>query len=54
MRIIAGSQGDGTKARGINPSLEYELGKYDEDLWRGFDFVLDYMNKKNMKAIIAL
>ena len=51
---MAGSQGPKNRPKSISPSLEYEYNKYDDNLWKGFDFLLSEMKKRKMKAIVTL
>jgi mannan endo-1,4-beta-mannosidase len=54
LRIMGSTQGPDDKSRRIVPSLEYEKGKYNEDIWEGLDTFLNEMRKRNMKAVVTL
>jgi mannan endo-1,4-beta-mannosidase len=53
LRILAGAEGDGGDSR-VHPALQYEQGKYNEDLLDGLDFLLAEMRKRNMYAVLYL
>lgn len=53
LRILVGAEGDGGDSR-VHPALQYEQGKYNEDLLDGLDFLLAEMRKRNMYAILYL
>lgn len=53
LRILAGAEGDGGDSR-VYPALQYEQGKYNEDLLDGLDFLLSEMRKRNMYAVLYL
>lgn len=53
LRILAGAEGDGQDSR-VYPALQYEQGKYNEDLLDGLDFLLAEMRKREMYAILYL
>ena len=53
LRILVG--GDGGKYDfTVRPALQYEQGKYDEDLLDGLDFLINEMSKRNMYAVLYL
>ncbi|REH01187.1 glycoside hydrolase 5 family protein [Flavobacterium aquicola] len=53
LRILVG--GDGGKYDfTVRPALQYEQGKYDEDLLDGLDFLIAEMGKRNMYAVLFL
>ena len=54
LRIMGNTQGPDNKAKRITPSLEFEKGKYNNDLWEGLDIFLYEMGKRDMKAVIPL
>ena len=54
LRIMGSTQGPDDKPGRISPSLEYDKGHYNEDIWEGLDNFLYEMGKRNMKAVIAL
>ena len=51
---MAGSQGDSSNHKRISPSLQPSKGVYDEDIFKGFDFFLDEMGKRGMKAVVPM
>jgi mannan endo-1,4-beta-mannosidase len=53
LRILVGAEGDGGDSR-VNPALQFEQGKYNEDLLDGLDFLLAEMRKRNMYAVLYL
>ncbi|MEN9907352.1 MAG: hypothetical protein RLZZ540_493 [Bacteroidota bacterium] len=53
LRILVG--GDGGKYDfTVRPALQYEQGKYDQDLLDGLDFLIAEMGKRNMYAVLYL
>ncbi|MGE6353637.1 glycoside hydrolase 5 family protein [Flavobacterium sp. NPDC079362] len=53
LRIIVG--GDGGKYDfTVRPALQYEQGKYDNDLLDGLDFLINEMGKRKMYAVLYL
>ena len=53
LRILVGAEGDGGDSR-VHPALQYEQGKYNEDLLDGLDFLMAEMRKRNMYAVLYL
>ena len=53
LRILVGAEGDGGDAR-VHPALQYEQGKYNEDLLDGLDFLMAEMRKRDMYAILYM
>lgn len=53
LRILVGAEGDGGDSR-VHPALQYEQGKYNEDLLDGLDFLLSEMRKRKMYAVLYL
>lgn len=53
LRVLVGAEGDGGDSR-VHPALQYEQGKYNEDLLDGLDFLLAEMRKRNMYAVLYL
>ena len=53
LRILVGAEGDGGDSR-VHPALQYEQGKYNEDLLDGLDFLLAEMRKRHMYAVLYL
>ena len=54
LRIMAGGQGPDYRERRIVPSIEPQPLQYNEDVWIGFDFLLDEMRKRGMKAVVPI
>lgn len=54
LRVIAASEGDMDMKYCIHPALQTNPGIYNEDLWKGLDFLLSEMGKRDMKAIMVL
>jgi len=54
LRIMGSTQGPDNKSKRIVPSLEYEKGKYNEDIFEGLDTFLYEMGKRDMKAVVTL
>ena len=54
LRIMGNTQGPDNKPKRIVPSLEYDKGKYSEDIFEGLDIFLYEMGKRNMKAVVTL
>lgn len=53
LRILVGSEG-GTYDYTVQPALQYEQGKYNEDLLDGLDYLMAEMGKRNMYAVLYL
>lgn len=53
LRVLVGADG-GTYDFTVRPALQYEQGKYDEDLLDGLDFLIAEMGKRNMYAVLYL
>ncbi len=54
LRIVAGSEGNANTPWAIQPALQVEPGIYNEELWKGLDFVLSELKKRDMVAILCL
>lgn len=54
LRIMGNTQGPDDKKKRIVPTLEYDLGKYNEDIFEGLDIFLYEMGKRDMKAVVTL
>lgn len=54
LRLMAGAEGSGllNGVFRVGPSLQPERGRFDEDVLKGLDIVLDEMSKRDMTAII--
>ena len=53
LRILVGAEG-GKEDFQVKPALQYEQGKYNEDLLDGLDFLLNEMRKRKMYAVLYL
>jgi mannan endo-1,4-beta-mannosidase len=53
LRVLVGADG-GKYDFTVRPALQYEQGKYDEDLLDGLDFLMHEMGKRNMYAVLYL
>ncbi|OXA85337.1 glycoside hydrolase 5 family protein [Flavobacterium hercynium] len=53
LRVLVGADG-GKYDFTVRPALQYEQGKYDEDLLDGLDFLVHEMGKRNMYAVLYL
>ncbi|MDN3595115.1 glycoside hydrolase 5 family protein [Zunongwangia endophytica] len=53
LRILVGGEG-GIEDSQVNPALQYEQGKYNQDLLEGLDFLMNEMRKRNMYAVLYL
>ncbi|MBP6759023.1 MAG: beta-mannanase, partial [Flavobacterium sp.] len=53
LRILVGADG-GTYDYTVRPALQYEQGKYDQDLLDGLDFLMSEMGKRKMYAVLYL
>jgi mannan endo-1,4-beta-mannosidase len=54
LRIMAGGQGPDDREKRIVPSIEPSPLEYNEDVWIGFDFLLNEMRKRSMKAVVPI
>jgi len=53
LRVLVGADG-GKYDFTVRQALQYEQGKYDEDLLDGLDFLMNEMNKRKMYAVLYL
>ncbi|MCV9928287.1 cellulase family glycosylhydrolase [Flavobacterium sp. LS1R49] len=53
LRILVGAEG-GTYDYTVTPALQYEQGKYNEDLLDGLDYLIAEMGKRQMYAVLYL
>jgi mannan endo-1,4-beta-mannosidase len=53
LRILVGADG-GKYDFTVRPALQYEQGKYDDDLLDGLDFLISEMSKRKMYAVLYL
>ncbi len=51
LRVLAISEAS-TLKRAVTPAVLQSPGKVDETLWKGLDFLLDEMAKRDMKAVL--
>ena len=54
LRIMAGGQGPDDRDKRIVPSIEPKPMEFNEDVWLGFDFLLNEMRKREMKAVVPI
>lgn len=54
LRIVAATEADDDMRYAITPALQVAPGVYNNDLWKGLDFLLSEMGKRNMKAVMVL
>ena len=54
LRILAASEADVEMKYAVHPALQTAPGVYNEDLWKGLDFLLSEMEKRNMRAVVVL
>lgn len=54
LRILAGGDGNRHIASHIEPTLQTAPGVYNADLLEGLDYVLDALEKRDMRAVIYL
>jgi len=54
LRIQICSEGGDEIQFGVKPSLQTKAGEYNENLFRSIDFVLDELNKRELKAVLVL
>ena len=54
LRVLAASEADMQMKYAIQPALQAGPGKYNEDLWKGLDFLLVEMKKRGMTATMVL
>lgn len=54
LRLMASGEGPSTEPFRITPTLQESMGNWNEDIFKGLDFVLAEMSKRNMKAVLCL
>lgn len=54
LRILAGSEGSLETPWSVQPAMQKEPGTYNEELWKGLDFLLAEMKKREMTAVVCL
>jgi mannan endo-1,4-beta-mannosidase len=54
IRIMAATEGPDTEPSRAKPSLQPEAGKYNEAVFKGLDFALAEMGKRDMVAVLCL
>ncbi|MFY0687216.1 MAG: cellulase family glycosylhydrolase [Cyclobacteriaceae bacterium] len=52
LRVLASSEG--ADQYNVSPVLQTAPGAYSDQVWKGLDFLLDEMGKRNMKAVMVL
>lgn len=51
VRIMASSEGPDDQPYRMRPSLQPNLGEYNENIFQGLDYLLDAISKRNMTAV---
>lgn len=54
LRVVGLSEGPDGQPYRMLPAVQNEPGKFDEDVLKGLDFLLDEMRKRNMHAVVTL
>lgn len=54
LRIMGSSEGADTVSIRVNKSLLVAPGVYDESVFKGLDFLLDQLEKRDMKAVLCV
>lgn len=54
LRIMGASEGPDSEPFRVVPSLQPKAGEYNEEVFKGLDFLLSEMKKRNMVAVICL
>lgn len=54
LRVLVASEADQQMKFAIHPALQNGPGEYNEDLWKGLDFLLVEMAKREMTATMVL
>lgn len=54
LRVLAASEGDSEMKYSVHPALQTAPGVYNEDIFKGLDFLLAEMKKRDMKAVMVL
>ena len=54
LRVLAASEADQQMKFAIHPALQVGPGDYEEDLWKGLDYLLVEMRKRGMTATMVL
>ncbi|KAG1078184.1 hypothetical protein G6F42_024387 [Rhizopus arrhizus] len=54
VRIMASSEGPDDQPYRMRPSLQPNLGEYNENIFQGLDYLLDAISKRNMTAVMTL
>ena len=54
LRIMAASEGPNDAPWRISPALQEKPAIYNEDLWKGLDFLLVELSKREMHAVLCL
>lgn len=53
LRVLAGADGGNTDSS-VKPALQYEQGKYNQELLEGLDFFLNELKKRDMVAVVYM
>ncbi len=54
IRILGSSEGDMDSQYQVLPALQTSAGEYNEAVWKGLDFLLAEMAKRDMTAVVCL
>jgi mannan endo-1,4-beta-mannosidase len=54
LRIIASSEGNINTPWAVQPAMQKEPGVYNDELWKGLDFLLAEMKNRDMTAVVCL
>lgn len=54
LRVMASSEGPGTNADRMSPTLQPSPGVYDPDVWDGLDYLISEMNDRKMHAVMVI
>ncbi|MFN5762337.1 MAG: cellulase family glycosylhydrolase, partial [Sphingobacteriales bacterium] len=54
LRVMAGTEGPDTEGYRMLPSLQSAPGRYNEEVFKGLDFLLVEMGKRDMVAVMCL
>jgi mannan endo-1,4-beta-mannosidase len=54
LRVMAATEGPDTEPYRITPSLQPAAGVFNESVFQGLDYLLNEMNKRNLRAVMQL
>ena len=54
IRILGASEGNTDSKYQVLPALQISAGEYNEAVWKGLDFLLAEMSKRDMTAVVCL